>query len=41
MNGQFLYEKLNILKEAGVTVGLTKIIESCLSNKILLIEYQK
>ena len=41
MNGQFLYEKLNILKEAGVTVGLPKIIESCLSNKILLREYQK
>lgn len=41
MNGKFLYEKLNILKEAGVTVELPKIIESCLSNKILLREYQK
>ena len=41
MNGQFLYEKLNILKEAGITVELPKIIESCLSNKILLREYQK
>ena len=41
MNGQFLYEKLNILKEAGITVELPKIIESCLSNKILLKEYQK
>ena len=41
MNEQFLYQKLDILKEADTLKDLPTIIEKCLSEKILLREYQK
>lgn len=41
MSIQFLYEKLDILKDAGVTFELPDIIERGLSSKILLREYQE
>lgn len=40
MNEPFLYEKLSILKDAGMTVQLPEIIKSGLSKKIILREYQ-
>ena len=40
MSEQFLYEKLDILKEAGMDVDLPEIIESGLSKKIVLRDYQ-
>lgn len=36
MNDQFLYEKLDILKEAGINAKLPEIIECGLSSKIVL-----
>lgn len=41
MNDQFLYEKLDILKEAGINAKLPEIIECGLSSKIVLRDYQK
>lgn len=40
MNEKFLYEKLDILREAGAIQDLPEIIENCLSRKIELREYQ-
>ncbi|WP_322959046.1 DEAD/DEAH box helicase family protein [Mycoplasmopsis cynos] len=40
MSSQFLYEKLDILKEVGILTPLPQIIEKGLSPKILLREYQ-
>ncbi|UWV94013.1 DEAD/DEAH box helicase family protein [Mycoplasmopsis cynos] len=40
MSSQFLYEKLDILKEVSVLTPLPQIIEKVLSPKILLREYQ-
>lgn len=40
MSDQFLYEKLDVLKEAGFEVEIPEIIERGLSSKILLREYQ-
>lgn len=37
---QFLYEKLDVLREAGIVLDLPEIIESGLSKKIVLREYQ-
>ena len=40
MAEQFLYEKLDILREAGVDIEIPEIIQSGLSKKIVLREYQ-
>lgn len=40
MSGQFLYEKLDVLREAGMTPELPEIIQRGLSKKIILREYQ-
>ena len=41
MSEQFLYEKLNSLKEFGMLSGLPEIIETGLSRNIVLRDYQK
>ncbi len=40
MSEQFLYEKLDIIKEVGITLNLPDIIERGLSNNIILRDYQ-
>lgn len=40
MSEHFLYEKLNVMKEAGIISELPEIVKNNLSEKIILREYQ-
>ena len=40
MNEQFLYQKVDILKEEAISIDIPEIITKGLSKKIILREYQ-